>query len=462
MDTALQIRKNAEELKSYLADLSSWETEIKQKDKIVKGQKVFQTNVPPIRGQNAPVDVGRGGAGMVGTPNQKVPTTVPKLKAYDYTAWDKFDVNEALNQIDQKPSPPTPPPTTTKIIPKEEPQVERALIEKEKGNEWFKRGDYKRAVQCYTKAISADSSSAVYYINRAMAHLKLTKFEEAEEDCTRGLDFEPKNVKALWRRGIARSRLGKFEDAKKDWETALILDPANKAVKDELNALLVLKIKNNAKELDKPPRRRRLEIEEIDEGEEGGEGVVAVEQPDKISGLKAVSTRSLKKPEKSTTPSTITEVSSAPSPNPPSLQSHSTTTEKKPTPLIPSPHRTHPIPTTMFEFSRAYKSLKHDPEGLYTYLSRIPTRTFPTIFKNSLESDYLATIFGVLAHQYMRDGLISEIAEMLAALSRLPRFDMAVMFLSRRDKTVLGEVLERLSGYIPPSDINDLRRVYKV
>jgi Flp pilus assembly protein TadD len=41
------------------------------------------------------------------------------------------------------------------------------------------------------------------------------RFLEAEKDCTRGIELQPKNVKALWRRGIALRELGRISEAKR-------------------------------------------------------------------------------------------------------------------------------------------------------------------------------------------------------------------------------------------------------
>ncbi|CAG8741563.1 7443_t:CDS:2, partial [Racocetra fulgida] len=107
-------------------------------------------------------------------------------------------------------------------------RLEKALQEKETGNIFFKKGDYKKAIEHYGKAIDLDPKEPVYIINRAMAYLKLNKL---------GLLLHPDNIKALWRRGIARRELGKLQDAKKE--------PNDKAIKDEyLKVLEAIKAKS--------------------------------------------------------------------------------------------------------------------------------------------------------------------------------------------------------------------------
>ena len=47
---------------------------------------------------------------------------------------------------------------------------------KTQGNVCFQQGDYERAIEYYTKALSLDSSNASYYSNRAACYLKLKKY----------------------------------------------------------------------------------------------------------------------------------------------------------------------------------------------------------------------------------------------------------------------------------------------
>ena len=45
------------------------------------------------------------------------------------------------------------------------------------GNNLFEKGKFKEAVECYTTALSIDGENAVYYTNRAIALLKLDKYD---------------------------------------------------------------------------------------------------------------------------------------------------------------------------------------------------------------------------------------------------------------------------------------------
>ncbi|KAI8318738.1 TPR-like protein, partial [Martensiomyces pterosporus] len=83
------------------------------------------------------------------------------------------------------------------------------------GNAAFKKGNYALAVEQYSMAIDEDRTKSVYFINRAMALIKLERYAKAIDDCTQGIKLDPKNVKAFWRRGTARLHLGEYEEAKR-------------------------------------------------------------------------------------------------------------------------------------------------------------------------------------------------------------------------------------------------------
>lgn len=103
---------------------------------------------------------------------------------------------------------------------------------RELGNVAFKDGKFAEAAELYTRSLVAGPTAATY-ANRAMASLKLERWEAAEEDCTSALALEPHYVKALQRRGTARRELGRLYDAACDFDTVARLEPHNKAMLKE-------------------------------------------------------------------------------------------------------------------------------------------------------------------------------------------------------------------------------------
>ncbi|KAF7972103.1 hypothetical protein HWV62_18926 [Athelia sp. TMB] len=91
-----------------------------------------------------------------------------------------------------------------------------ADIEKEKGNDAFKKNHFEAARTHYTEAMRLDPSDYRFPLNRSIAHLKLESWKEAEEDATLTLTLSPGEIKAFWRRGVAKKELQDFPGAQQD------------------------------------------------------------------------------------------------------------------------------------------------------------------------------------------------------------------------------------------------------
>ncbi|CAK7348102.1 unnamed protein product [Dovyalis caffra] len=131
-------------------------------------------------------------------------------------------------------------------------KIEAAGKKKEEGNELFRAGKYERASRRYEKAanfIEYDSSftdeekqqSKVLKIscklNNAACKLKLKDYKEAEKLCTKVLELDSQNVKALYRRAQAYMHLVDLDLAEIDIKKALEIDPDNRDVKLEYKIL---------------------------------------------------------------------------------------------------------------------------------------------------------------------------------------------------------------------------------
>jgi DnaJ family protein C protein 7 len=107
-------------------------------------------------------------------------------------------------------------------------QLEQA---REAGNAAFKSGKFQEAFEFYSKALAIDSHNpsigAKLYSNRATALSKMSKYEEAIEDCDKALDLDPKFFKVFLRRADCYMKLEKFEEAVRDYEKAASMDRGN-------------------------------------------------------------------------------------------------------------------------------------------------------------------------------------------------------------------------------------------
>ncbi|KAI9231929.1 hypothetical protein MVEG_05418 [Podila verticillata NRRL 6337] len=427
------------------------------------------------------------------------PALAQSRKAY-YETWDKFDVDQALEEVNDTPSKTRAdvnPAAKDTTIPKRTPQKlskmtynatetspnpAAANAEKEKGNEFFKKGQFATAVEHYSASITLDPTNAVLPINRAMALLKLERFVEAEQDCTLGLKLDSKNVKALWRRGIARRSLGRTEEAKNDFEQALALDPSNKAVKDELSKLqskpssvkapatqtenkkpaapttpsksvtpkkqptpkedLVVVSKSSAvKESTSPApviSSKRVMIKEVD-GAEGSELFLPVAKKPVTSPPSTAATSSLA----SAPPTIAVEKNSAQaapfSTSPPT---------SAPVPSAPSLKVDMVAPLTTLDFQRDWKSYSKNPLLLYQYFKLIAPESLPGLFKSAFESDYLTSMLQIFKEYYTKSEEPQALFLMLLNLTKVQRFDMTLMFMTGTDKKDLVAIFQHLNAQL--------------
>ncbi|TXG47976.1 hypothetical protein EZV62_027270 [Acer yangbiense] len=122
-------------------------------------------------------------------------------------------------------------------------KIEAAGKKKEDGNALFKAGKYARAAKRYEKAvkyIEYDSSfgeeekkqakalKVACNLNDAACKLKLKEYKQAEKLCTKVLELESRNVKALYRRAQAYIQLADLDLAEFDIKKALEIDPDNR------------------------------------------------------------------------------------------------------------------------------------------------------------------------------------------------------------------------------------------
>ncbi|XP_072257534.1 RNA polymerase II-associated protein 3 [Pyxicephalus adspersus] len=238
LELQLQMKQNSEELQDFMRELESWEKDIKEKDASLRKQTGSNEEAfPPIRNK----DFRKKKKSRSKDSNEKKQenSKQPKRKLLDYEYWDKIDVDKALQEIDKEDN--TNESVSTESESGEEDGIkadkEKALTEKEKGNNYFRAGKYDEAVQCYTRGMNADPYNAILPTNRASAFFRLKKYAVAESDCNLAIALDRNYSKAYARRGAARLALKNLQGAKEDYEKVLELDTNNFEAANELKKI---------------------------------------------------------------------------------------------------------------------------------------------------------------------------------------------------------------------------------
>lgn len=131
---------------------------------------------------------------------------------------------------------------------------EEGALAKARGNEHFKAGDWKSAIQEYSDAIKRDPKNATYYCNRAAAYTKLMEFEMGLNDCSKAIQLNPNYVKAYGRKGTIEFFLKKLDKAMGTYKQGLSIDPHDETCKQGLQRT-VNKINTDAMSGKQDPER---------------------------------------------------------------------------------------------------------------------------------------------------------------------------------------------------------------
>ncbi|XP_017883545.1 RNA polymerase II-associated protein 3 [Ceratina calcarata] len=222
-----QVRDNADDLQKEFFDMKNWEEHMKRKDEELRKGAGDQVTLPPIRTkhENKKNTASRKQTGS--------DVKSKKIKSFDYSTWDKFDVDKACKELDKEEQ------SDSESEPMSKEELEKAHAEatkhKNEGNTLVQQQKWSTAISCYSQAIKVFPYDAVFYANRALCQLKLENFYAAESDSSSAIQLDDSYVKAYHRRAMARMNLKQYREAKRDLEKALKLEPSNKEAKSLLS-----------------------------------------------------------------------------------------------------------------------------------------------------------------------------------------------------------------------------------
>uniref|UniRef100_F6UAJ2 RNA-polymerase II-associated protein 3-like C-terminal domain-containing protein n=1 Tax=Ciona intestinalis TaxID=7719 RepID=F6UAJ2_CIOIN len=297
---------------------------------------------------------------------------------------------------------------------KKKEEIRRNLFDslKNNGNTEVKKGNFEKAVECYTKSMNICPDEIASYTNRALCYLKLNKPVSAIEDCTEAIKRDPKNIKAMFRRAQANKNLKKYKQALDDLNKVLQLEPENKSAHAELMV---------SKDAAKKEKKRKIIIEDADSDEEAVN--ISENNGKEDTGKEEVQSK---------------------------LENIKPTVELE-------------------EFGNAWNAVqpKHAVSTYKMILDRVPVKNIPELVTNKT-TDHMIVTFAKIARYHLIAGVKEEVDRaygILSSLSLAQRFNMAAMFLSKPDKKHVSAAIDDLeaaldTGSFTKADVENLRVTY--
>ncbi|KAG4983358.1 hypothetical protein JHK87_028107 [Glycine soja] len=354
--------------------------------------------------------------------------------------------------------------------------VPDAVSEKDLGNEFFKQKKFKEARDCYSRSIAL-SPTAVAYANRAMANIKLRRFQEAEDDCTEALNLDDRYIKAYSRRATARKELGKIKESMDDAAFALRLEPNNQEIKKQYADAKSLYEKDILQKASGALRSTVQGTQKSQKSEEkiNGGSIQPISHSTQKSGLAEVNhhkkdneqqilvkeslltedvdsreTKARSRPQSQGGDGSKEGLSAS---NSLEQRNHSITklemkasvqqlASRAASRVVAEAAKNVTPPTTAYQFEVSWRAFSGDLALQARLLKAISPHELPKIFKNALTSVILIEIIKCLASFFTED--MDLVVSYLEHLTKVPRFDVIVMCLSSTNKDDIRKIWDEV------------------
>ncbi|KAL1802221.1 hypothetical protein ACET3Z_030868 [Daucus carota] len=393
-------RDQNQDFQGFLNNLQGWESSLKDKDKKLKSQSLSKDKTK---------------IGIVGEDRKQ-----RGKPASNNSSTAQFDYLRSFNAMDNLSS----------AVMTEGSAVD-ANSEKELGNENFKQKKYQEAIDCYSRSI-AFLPTAVAYANRAMAYLKLRRFQEAEDDCTEALNLDDRYIKAYSRRSTARKELHKLKESVEDAEFALRLEPHNQEIKrqhTESKALYEKEIlKKAAASLKSAEKGVQRVAKPVIEMSSQNNGVQTVSSGSENMGVAAMNVDSKKRNHKTGQEELKASVQEL------AARAAALATAEAAKNITP--------PTSAYQFEVSWRGFSGDRSLQARLLKVTSPVALPRIFKNSLSAPILIDIVRCIATIFNEEPAMS--VKYLESLTKVSRFDIIIMCLPSTDKADLVKMWDHI------------------
>lgn len=115
---------------------------------------------------------------------------------------------------------------------------ELGLAAKERGNAFFRDGDFPGAIREYEEAVRRDPNNASYYNNLAAAYLKMGVFNDAKKAVEKSLELDKTYVKAWAKKGDIEFFMKEYHKSMDSYKAGLQLEPDNALCRQGLQKTL--------------------------------------------------------------------------------------------------------------------------------------------------------------------------------------------------------------------------------
>ena len=155
LEVQQQVKINAGDVQDYLRDLDSWTKQMEVKDEQLKQAKKKKANVgitdikatepaKVIKDKSSPPKKPKKDSIVISNKSKSV-------KPRDYSEWDKFDVDAACEEVEKSGTEDEGGHTSEEEELENQRLMVEAVSEKDRGNDWFKKGNYDKAIERYTR-----------------------------------------------------------------------------------------------------------------------------------------------------------------------------------------------------------------------------------------------------------------------------------------------------------------------
>ncbi|KAL6132778.1 hypothetical protein ACLB2K_065017 [Fragaria x ananassa] len=361
----------------FLSDLQDWELSLKDKDKKMR-------------------------------PQQPIKEAAPKSRDYGTSSYStNYD-----------------PMNTVSSSFASEDGLPDAASEKDLGNEYFKQKKFKEAIDCYSRSIAL-TPTAVAFANRAMSYIKIKRFQEAENDCTEALNLDDRYIKAYSRRATARKEQGKLKEYIEDTEFALRLEPHNQEIKKQYAEAKSLYEKGILQKVSGAIKISEQDKQKVEKSGTtvNGHSIQPVSSTTQRTETTAVGdhTKKINTNGKQASKLSVQELASRAASRAKALAAENITP-----------------PSSAYQFEASWRGLSGDRALQAKLLKAISPSALPQIFKNALIVHILVDILKCVTTFFIDEMDLA--VSILENLTKVPRFDTLILFLSSNDKADLAKI----------------------